>query len=509
MSLDALLDADFKTKCYDHQLREFEISADLECRALLWSMRTGKSKLIIDTACHLYRAGKIDGVLIIAPNGVHSNWIHREIPIHQWDSVPYVCLEWISQIAGKTGKKSRPRMHRKFWEKAEYISLEVKDKLKFVAMNAESIIFEANRELFRLYLMNNRILAVFDESHYFRKPSASRTKLARSLIQVCPYKRILTGTVVTNSPFAAYSQYNLLKPEALGFPTYQKFQRHYGDYQRIQIDAGRFMYGEFIGYKNLEDLRARIAKYSSVVLREDCVDLPAVNQHLVQSHMSEDQKRVYKDISKGFLTELADEKISIGILTSVMLKLQQIACGFLIDENKVIHNIPGGESRLNTLMQEIESTPDKVIVWCSFREDIRRVVKRLESAKIGFVEYHGGTKRADREEARKLFGPDSNFFEDQVKVFVGQPVAGGIGLNLSGAHTMIWYSHTFDAIIREQATERASAIGGKNVTVIDIVSSPIDRLMLSMVEEKIKTADLVSGTKLQEFLETGINSLEE
>lgn len=49
----AAIMADFKTVPYIHQLKEFERSAELPARALLWQMRTGKSKLTVDTACHL------------------------------------------------------------------------------------------------------------------------------------------------------------------------------------------------------------------------------------------------------------------------------------------------------------------------------------------------------------------------------------------------------------------------------------------------------------------------
>ena len=65
-------------EAYAHQREEVERSARLPAWGLLWQMRTGKSKVVIDTAA---RAG-FATVLLFAPNGVHGNWARRELPLH-------------------------------------------------------------------------------------------------------------------------------------------------------------------------------------------------------------------------------------------------------------------------------------------------------------------------------------------------------------------------------------------------------------------------------------------
>jgi len=78
---------DFKTVPFKHQLDEFTEFHHALTRAIFWEQGTGKTKLIIDTACALFQAGKITGVLVVAPNGVHRNWVEDEIPAHCWPSV--------------------------------------------------------------------------------------------------------------------------------------------------------------------------------------------------------------------------------------------------------------------------------------------------------------------------------------------------------------------------------------------------------------------------------------
>ena len=77
----------FKLKPFNHQREElFSHGLDSQ-RAIFWEQGTGKSKLTIDTACMLWLAKKINGVVVIAPNGVHRNWIEEELPAHLPDEV--------------------------------------------------------------------------------------------------------------------------------------------------------------------------------------------------------------------------------------------------------------------------------------------------------------------------------------------------------------------------------------------------------------------------------------
>ena len=77
----------FKTTPFKHQLEEWERSREETARAIFWEQGTGKSKLIIDTACWLWSRGLIDAVLVVAPNGVHRNWVENEIPDHVPDEI--------------------------------------------------------------------------------------------------------------------------------------------------------------------------------------------------------------------------------------------------------------------------------------------------------------------------------------------------------------------------------------------------------------------------------------
>ncbi len=166
-----------------------------------------------------------------------------------------------------------------------------------------------------------------------------------------------------------------------------------------------------------------------------------------------------------------------------------------MDEYRDVHDVPGINPRLEALADEVYLSPGKVIVWCQFREDLDRVASRLTADGHEIVQYHGRVSDEDKQNAIDDFQNKPG-----VKAFVGQPQSGGRGVNLSAADLLIWYSHTFDAIVRNQATERATAMGGPNKTVLDFTAGGVDDYMLKNTSDKTTIADLVAGEGMKRIL---------
>jgi SNF2 family DNA or RNA helicase len=203
-------------------------------------------------------------------------------------------------------------------------------------------------------------------------------------------------------------------------------------------------------------------------------------------------------MQKEFLIELE----SGGDVTAVeggarMIKLQQIASGFIVDEHGQTHQLmpPDDNPRLQALLTELDKDHVKTIVWCRFKEDIRTCAEALFWLGIKSVEYHGAVKPDRRQQAIEEFMNDP-----ECRVFLGQPKAGGTGINLSKAEKIIWYSHVFDAIDRNQASERATKVGGHHVALVDLNAlGTIDSYILSKLTDKKNTANSVV-IDLKEYL---------
>ncbi|MEE9366980.1 MAG: DEAD/DEAH box helicase [Dehalococcoidales bacterium] len=441
---------DFMIEPWAHQLKEFHASKDLEAHALHWQMRTGKTKVVIDTAMYLYIENKIDVVLVITRSGVHSNWVRKEIPKHC--SIPYDAEWWDTDRIGKVSYLERLR---------EVLRCE---SLIFVAINNESFIKPRAKQYIRR-LLKMRVMLVIDEVHDFGSPSSKRFKAARALAKHCSYRRTMTGTNNGNSPLRNWAQFEILQERALGYKNYTPFKKRYGIIEWQRKKNGR-MYEDITGYQNLVELQAAIDTLSSTITRKDCPDLPPLIASAFDVRITAIQRHAYRTLKRKFKIALEDGSIFTAAEASVRrLKLQQVLSNFIKDEKGVVHTIDQTNNpRMDALMVQLEDADGKVIIWCRFKQDIANVAQRLIAEGIGFVEYHGDVAKADRFKAEARFR-----YNPTCLVFLGQPQSAGLGLDLSTADTIVWYSHTDDIVIRDQANERATEKGSSSVAVIDLI----------------------------------------
>ena len=463
-----------KTKPWVHQARELELW-DSEARALLWQMRTGKTKVVIDTLGGWYEHKGLKSAIVIAPNGVHENWVRAEFPVHA--DYEYVAHVWHSS------KKNK-----------EILELLTKKQLFIFAVGKEAILSDRTKKVINKILRRGPCALIVDESHHFGRPGAKRTRIARGLARKCVMRRILSGTPTGNSPLRLFSQFEILEPEALGYRRYSSFERRYAVLAQRFSPHSRRQYSQVVGYQNEEELQAKVAQYASVVLREDCEDLPPLTITRHYYEMSPAQEKAYKAVKEEMVAELESGSTVEAIEPGVQLiRLQQILSNYCLTDELDLETVDKKkEPRLDALMDCISGP---TIVWCRFREDLRRVVMRLRKEGITCVEYHGTVKQADRREALTWF------MEGKAEVFVGQPACAGEGLDLSRAQTIVWYSHVFDVVSRDQASERATKVGGNSIAIVDLaVARTIDEYILNNLDKKHDIADQLTGRELRDLL---------
>jgi SNF2 family DNA or RNA helicase len=173
------------------------------------------------------------------------------------------------------------------------------------------------------------------------------------------------------------------------------------------------------------------------------------------------------------------------------MRLQQIICGHLTTDEGVIEELPS--RRLDELLELLDETQGKVIIWANWTHDIRKIEKAL-ATKYGkgvVASYYGDTPQEDRQAIVTRFQDESS----PLRFFVGQPRTGGYGITLTAASTMVYYSNGYDLEIRLQSEDRAHRIGQRNtVTYIDLVSpGTIDEKILKALQEKVNIASQVLG----------------
>jgi SNF2 family DNA or RNA helicase len=243
-------------------------------------------------------------------------------------------------------------------------------------------------------------------------------------------------------------------------------------------------------WRNLDKLQKLIEPHSFRVLKKDCLDLPEKIYENVYFDLDPKQQAAYDLMQEEYRIELTPNvELSVSELAS-LVKLQQITSGFVM--------LPGGgelkyvsdkNPRLEALLEIVERTPGKVIIWARFKEELRAIAEALRGIGRNVVEYHGGVNEADREIAV------DSFQNGDVTDFVGQPQSGGIGLTLTAASLVIYYSNSFNRRHRWQSEDRAHRIGTKsNVVYIDLIANDtVDEKIASVLQQTAKMAATILG----------------
>jgi hypothetical protein len=435
----------YKHKPYQHQLKANILARGKIAFGYFMEQGTGKTKTLLDDAADIFlnggENGKIDTLLIVAPNGVHAQWINEQVPEHLSPSVP-----WAGgyTVAAPTHEEAL-RL-----SKARYF----KDGLRIIAIHIDMMSHKSGEELLQELLLSSRAMLVVDESSRIKDSSSKRTKTLLKLGKLAKYRRILTGTPISQGVEDLYSQFYFLDPHILGYSSFYAFRNHF-------CRMGGFQNKKIVGYVNEEELKRKIDSYTYRVLKEDCLDLPAKNFIRVEVPFTEEQSRVYAQMKKDFFLDLDAGILTARLAITRLIRLQQLIGGFIHkrakkDENgkivdpELYQEFPN--RRVERTVEIIKEARGKVIVWIKFEGDYRLLSKALTEAGISWIDYVGRTK--DKLTNLKKFQTDDN-----IKVFLSTPKSGGIGLNLTVASEVIWYSRDFSLENELQANDRCHRIG--------------------------------------------------
>ena len=485
----------FKTEPFQHQLEEFQASCDKEFRGSFWEQGTGKSKLVLDTAAKAYIDGRIDTLFVLAPNGVHTNWITDECPTH-------LACKWRGAVYHS--KKASTKRH----EREIKNLFDEEHRLVVIAFSYDGFMTPKGKKWAQKFIKQRRCLFVADESQRLKNATAKRTITAMAAAKYAPMRRILSGTPVTKSPFDVYTQMKVLDQsfwKARGFASAEAFKTYFGVFRQVEIpedeDTGRrarkFM--KCVAYRNLDELAELLAEASSRVVKAEVLDLPDKLYKKIYVELTPDQRSLYKQIKEEFLVELhSGDRIEAPLMLTRMLRFQQILSGYIPNEDGELLYLPENP-RLRVLLDTLEDIQEgKVIIFSRFTSDIEQIVAALNKKEETAVHYYGATSIEERQDAKDRFqDPDS-----PIRFFVGNPAACATGLTLTQARTVVYYANDFNLEYRLQSEDRAHRIGQKHaVTYIDLVArGTIDTHIVQALRNKLNIAQVVQGDNVKDWI---------
>jgi SNF2 family DNA or RNA helicase len=459
-----------------------EKSWNRETYAYFMEMGTGKTKVLIDNVAMLYDKGKINGALIVAPKGVVGTWYNQEIPTHLADHIENKVVLWQANITKDQSKKLNTLF-------------KTGEELHILIMNVEAFSTNKGRDFAAKFISCHNTLMAIDESTTIKNPKAQRTKNILSLAMNVKYRRIMTGSPVTKNPLDLFSQCYFLDPFHLNHESYYSFRMRYAIMKTANI-AGRKI--QLVsGFRNLGELSEKLKPFSYRVLKEDCLDLPDKIFMKRSIKLSPDQFKLYEQMKKEALAILNGKKVTTVNALTQLMRLQQITCGHFTSDDGVTQPIKN--NRITELMDVLEETEGKAIIWAHYQYDINTIIK--EVVKVhgpgSIVDYYGLTPQNERQKNIKKFQSDP-----KCRFIVGTPSTGGYGITLTAANTVIYYSNGYDLEKRLQSEDRAHRIGQKKpVTYVDLIcEETVDEKIVKSLRKKINIASEVLGEELKSWI---------
>lgn len=454
-------------------LRAIEAHGD-EFFALLMEQGTGKTWCALAQIERLYAAGKLDAALVIAPNGVHTNWIRTEIPTHLGDA-NVVARRWTPN----TSKRAAAEME-------EVFATGKVAPLRIFAISIDAVATARGFAFAKRFVRSAAGCAIIvDESQRIKNPKAARSKAVHKLAPLAQYRYILSGTPVTNNPADAFSQFEFLGSGVLGTTSYRAFVAEYTQLvsddspmmRRLVQKNPRAAWSQIPErddagmpiYRNLDKLQRLIGRHSYRVTKDACLGLPPKVFQRVFFEMTPTQARHYRMMDQEQRAVIEDIEATYTQRIAAMAKLQEITSGYLKTPEGLATFLSTSENpRLAALMEVLEDIPEdeSIIVWAQFRPELTMLAMHLRKqyGHAAVVEYHGGVSDAGREEARERFQARD------ARIFVANPDVAGTGLTLHAASRVVYFSCRYNLETRLQSEDRAHRKGQtRTVIYTDIV----------------------------------------
>lgn len=447
---------------WEHQKKGVELALQKGSFGFLFDVGTGKTKTTIYTCRQLYnKYGSVLTTLIICPLIVKENWKN------EWVKNSNLKPEQILVLTGSGEKKIRQLYSMR--------------GPSVIITNYESLL---NEKLYKAIGQLSPEILIVDESQRCKNPTSKRTKFVHMFAKKMRHRFILSGTPVLKNEMDIWAQAFIIDQGKSFGDNFFKFKLKYFIDKNAGMPKQSYFPNWVIRKERKEELQSLLANMTLSVKKEDCLDLPPFTRQTVHVELEKEQKKHYLQMKELFITYIQDKACVATLAITKGLRLQQIISGHMpMDDGSIItFEKTSREIALQELLEDL-CPYHKVIVWAVFREDYRIIKRVCNTLSLPFVELHGEVPNKEKFENMDKFNTD-----ESIRVLIGHPQSGGIGVNLIAASYSIYYSRNFSLendLQSEARNYRAGSEIHKSITRIDIVAKDtLDEAVLSSLQNK-------------------------
>lgn len=415
------------------------------------TMGLGKTAVAIATALWRKKHNNIKHCLIICGvSGNKYNWNDIEI-LKTCDEVPFL-------IDG-TGEE-------------RYKQFENLPDNFFIICNIETLRLKTKNPIINIIKKQvdsgNIEMIVGDEFHKLKDPT---TQSAKALLKLnTPYKLVMSGTFIMNSPLDLYVPLKFIGMEDESFYKYKNLYCVLGVFNEIK------------GFKNLKYLQQKLDR-CMIRFTKDSLDLPPKKYFDKYVDMNAEQQQIYRERCKYIYRNIQKVEFSSNPL-SMLTQLRQITgySGIISDTIKESAKL----DYMEQLVKEILARGEKVIIYSIWTTITDEIANRLKDYKI--LLYTGKESNDARREAKKLFMENDNY-----KIIIGTISALGTGETLTSANNVIFVDEPWNKALKDQAEDRCHRLGQtKQVNIYTLITNnSIDVAVHNIITKKGALSDKI------------------
>lgn len=313
-------------------------------------------------------------------------------------------------------------------------------------------------------------LIIADEANAVKSVTTDRWKALAGLITTHTRLWMMTGTPAAQSPTDAYGLAKLVNPSAV-----PKFYGAFRD--KVMYKATQF---KWLPRANASEIVHSVLQPAIRFSKAECLDLPEMLYTTREVPLTAQQQKYYERIRKSMVAVAAGERITAVNAAGAINKLLQISQGVAYTEDREVVEFDVS-NRMAELLDVVNATANKVIIFVPFKHALERVEQELIKAGISVATIHGGTPGAVRAQSIRRFQT-----EDDPQVIMLIPQAAAHGITLTRADTVVWWGPIASAELYMQGNARAHRAGQKHsVTVVRLQGSPVEKRIYSLLDGKV------------------------
>jgi SNF2 family DNA or RNA helicase len=334
-------------------------------------------------------------------------------------------------------------------------------------------------------------LIIGDEANAWKNVSTNRWKTLNKLIKQHTYVWLMTGTPAAQSPEDAYGLAKLINPS--GVPRFSSAWR-----DKVMRQITRF---KWVPKDTAYDEVYKALQPAIRFTKEQCLDLPPVVTVVREPELTPQQIKYYRMLKSQMLVQAAGETISAVNAAASVNKLLQISAGAAYTDNSEVVEF-NCAPRLNVLLEVLQETSRKVLVFAPYRHSIDTIATFLDKEKIPSAKIHGDVSASKRALIFNEFQTNEN-----PRVLIIQPQAASHGVTLTAADTIVFWGPVMSVETYLQCIARADRVGqtGNKVTVVHIQASDIERRMFKQLSNRVEDHNTLielykeelAGTKIE------------